>query len=63
MQPQRPDTPAHDALTQLEPESATQWEEAEPLVEMSRGVLADDTLPALDLPELVRRWFGLEPAK
>ena len=66
-QPARPDPPAHDAFTRLlhrlEPDAATLWAEAEPLVERSHGVLVlDDSV--LDKPyakkmDLVaRQWSG-----
>jgi putative transposase len=53
VQPDSPDAPAHDAFTRLlhrlEPDPATLWREAEPLVGKSGGVLVlDDTV--LDKP-------------
>jgi len=67
VQPARPDPPAHDAFTRLlhrlEPDPATLWAEAAPLVERGAGVLVlDDSV--LDKPyakkvDLVaRQWSG-----
>ena len=66
-QPERPGAPAHDAYTRLlhrlEPDAATLWAEAEPLVARGGGVLVlDDSV--LDKPyarqmDLVtRQWSG-----
>ena len=66
-QPDRPDAPAHDAYTRLlhrlEPDTATLWAEAAPLVERQGGVLVlDDSV--LDKPYakqmglVARQWSG-----
>jgi putative transposase len=67
VQPDAPDAPAHDAFTRLlhrlEPDPEALWAEAEPTVQMSRGVLVIDD-STLDKPharqiELVtRHWSG-----
>ena len=66
-QPERPDPPAHDAFTRLlhrlEPDPATVWAEAAPLVRRERGalVLDDSTLDkpyARKMGLLTRHWSG-----
>ena len=66
-QPERPDPPAHDAFTRLlhrlEPDPATVWAEAAPLVRQERGVLVldDSTLDkpyARKMGLLTRHWSG-----
>ena len=66
-QPARPNPPAHDAFTRLlhrlEPDPATLWTEAAPLVERRRGILAldDSTLDkpyARKIGLLTRHWSG-----
>lgn len=67
VQPTRPRPPAHDAFTcllhRLEPDPATLWAEAAPLVERHRGLLVLDDSPldkpyarAMDL--VTRHWSG-----
>jgi putative transposase len=52
VQPNRPNAPAHDAFTRLEPEPAVLWEEVRPLVRRTGGVLVfDDTV--LDIQDNV----------
>jgi putative transposase len=67
VQPERPDRPAHDAFTRLlhrlEPDPATLWAEAAPLVERGQGalVLDDSTLDkpyARQMGLLTRHWSG-----
>ena len=53
VQPERPNAPAHDAFTRrlrrLEPDTATLWEEARPLIDPTDGVLVIDD-STLDKP-------------
>lgn len=67
VQPERPDPPAHDAFTRLlhrvEPDPATLWREAAPLVRREAGVLVldDSTLDkpyARQIGLLTRHWSG-----
>ncbi|HEX5505242.1 MAG TPA: transposase [Thermomicrobiales bacterium] len=66
-QPAQPDPPAHDAFTRLlhrlEPDSATLWAEARPLVRRAAGVLVldDSTLDkpyARQMGLVTRHWSG-----
>src|SRR5215210_706242 len=67
VQPEAPDPPAHDAFTRLlhrlEPDPATLWDEARPLVHRDGGwlVLDDSTLDkpyAQTIDRVGRHWSG-----